>query len=82
MAQRKKAAAKKKTGTKRRRGVKLAPTELTAAELLLTDAPVELAALEGQVEADGGAVLGRYREPLGAHPLLLVARAGGAPSDE
>jgi ParB family transcriptional regulator, chromosome partitioning protein len=33
----------------------------------------ELTALEEQVRADGGAVLARYREPLGGHSLLLVA---------
>jgi hypothetical protein len=29
--------------------------------------------LAGQVERDGGAVLGRYRDPFGATPLLLAA---------
>ena len=33
----------------------------------------ELDRLAAQVEADGGAVLGRYREPFGGKPLLLVA---------
>jgi ParB family chromosome partitioning protein len=35
--------------------------------------PPELDALARQVEADGGAVLAAYREPLGGHPLLFVA---------
>ena len=56
-----------------RKGVKLRPTELTAPELVLRERPPELEALARQVEADGGAVLAAYREPLGGHPLLLVA---------
>ena len=75
MAQKKKkkAVSKKKTGTKRRRGVKLQPTNLTASELGIVDSPPELQALEQQVEQDGGTVLGRYREPLGGHAQLFVA---------
>jgi ParB family chromosome partitioning protein len=64
----------KPSGTpRRRRGVKLRPTELGPGELALAESPPELAALEAEVQADGGAVLARYREPLGGHPLLLVA---------
>lgn len=63
----------KKAGTRRRRGVKLRPTELAASELLVTEPTAELAELAAQVERDGGAVLARYREPLGGHELLLVA---------
>ena len=45
---------------------------LSAAETRqVADATVE--ALVSHVEADGGAVLGRYRDPFGAEPLLLVA---------
>lgn len=69
-----KARGKKPSGTPRkRRGVKLRPTELAATELALTDPPAELAALADTVRADGGAVLASYREPLGGHALLLVA---------
>jgi ParB family chromosome partitioning protein len=32
-----------------------------------------LDALAAQVEEDGGTVLGRYRDPFGGHPLLVVA---------
>jgi ParB family chromosome partitioning protein len=53
--------------------VKLKPTELGAAQLALAERPPELDALARQVEADGGAVLAAYREPLGGHPLLFVA---------
>jgi ParB family chromosome partitioning protein len=45
---------------------------LSAAETRqVADATVE--SLASQVEVDGGAVLGRYRDPFGAEPLLLVA---------
>jgi ParB family chromosome partitioning protein len=64
----------KPSGTpRRRRGVKLRPTELGPGQLAIDDPPPELAALEEEVRADGGAVLARYREPLGGHALLLVA---------
>jgi ParB family chromosome partitioning protein len=53
--------------------VKLEPTELLPAQLALPDRPPEVDALARQVEADGGAVLAAYREPLGGHPLLFVA---------
>ena len=67
---------RKPSGTpRRRRGVKLRPTELGASDLgFAADAvPAELAALGDAVRADGGAVLAIYREPLGGHPLLLTA---------
>jgi ParB family chromosome partitioning protein len=56
-----------------RKGVKLQPTDLTPSQLALADRPPEVAALAAQVEADGGAVLAAYREPLGGHALLFVA---------
>ncbi len=56
-----------------RKGVKLKPTELTAADLRLSDPSPELADLARAVEADGGAVLAPYREPLGGHALLFAA---------
>ena len=63
-----------KAGTPRKRkGVKLTPTQLGPQDLLLTDPPPEVAALSAAVAADGGAVLAAYREPLGGHALLLVA---------
>ena len=69
-----KARAKKPSGTpRRRRGVKLRPTELGATELALEAPPAELAALAEAIRADGGAVLATYREPLGGHALLLAA---------
>src|SRR5512138_3902963 len=58
---------------KRRRGIKLKPTDLEPSALALSDPPPELARLAAAVTEDGGAVLASYREPLGGHALLLVA---------
>lgn len=71
-------AAKKRPTTKSgkpraRKGVKLKPTDLSPPQLKLTDLPAELVPLAQQVEADGGAVLAAYREPLGGHALLFAA---------
>jgi ParB family chromosome partitioning protein len=66
--------ARKPSGTpRRRRGVKLKPTELAATDLAITEVPPELSSLADGVRADGGAVLASYREPLGGHALMLVA---------
>ena len=73
MAAKKTKAAPKKPGTRRRRGVKLEPTELGPTELALGELPAQIAELAAAVETDGGAVLARYREPLGGHALLLVS---------
>jgi ParB family chromosome partitioning protein len=56
-----------------RKGVKLKPTELSAKDLALAERPPEVAELAGAIEADGGAVLATYREPLGGHPLLFAS---------
>ncbi|MEY2934454.1 MAG: hypothetical protein RL033_5203, partial [Pseudomonadota bacterium] len=69
----KKAASKGKKVTRKRRGVELKPTELTASELLVASPPVELSGLLERVRSDGGAVLGTYREPLGGRHLVLVS---------
>ena len=69
-----KGRAKKASGTpRRRRGVKLRPTELVATELALETPPAELTALAEAIRGDGGAVLATYREPLGGHALMLAA---------
>src|SRR5450432_2413412 len=69
-----KKSARKPSGTpRRRRGVKLRPTELGASELAIETPPAELAALADAVRGDGGAVLAIYREPLGGHALLFAA---------
>jgi ParB family chromosome partitioning protein len=58
---------------RKRRGVKLRPTELSPRDLALADLPAEIRGLAEAVERDGGAVLASYREPLGGHVLLLCA---------
>jgi ParB family chromosome partitioning protein len=64
----------KASGTpRRRRGVKLRPTELGPLDLAVTEPSAELRALGEAVVADGGAVLATYREPLGGHALMLAA---------
>jgi ParB family transcriptional regulator, chromosome partitioning protein len=56
-----------------RKGVKLKPTDLLPAQLRLEAIPEALKELAAQVEADGGAVLAAYKEPLGGHDLLFAA---------
>jgi len=73
MARAKAAAKPKAPGTKKRRGVKLTPAQLSPANLALDPLPENLAALADAVAGDGGRVLAAYREPLGGHPLMLVA---------
>jgi ParB family transcriptional regulator, chromosome partitioning protein len=68
-----KAKPKTKATKRRRKGVKTQATSLTAAELPLTQLPDELKTLGEQVAADGGAVIGAYREPLGGRALMLVS---------
>jgi ParB family transcriptional regulator, chromosome partitioning protein len=68
-----KGRTRKASGTpRRRRGVKLRPTELGATELAL-ETPPELKDLADAIAGDGGAVLATYREPLGGHALMLAA---------
>lgn len=75
MAAKKKASKKaaKKPGMRKRRGVKLTPTELAAPELAVESPPAELEPQLERVKSDGGAVIGVYREPLGGHHLALVS---------
>jgi ParB family chromosome partitioning protein len=64
----------KASGTPRkRRGVTLKPTDLSPADLAVTDMPDDVARLAESVARDGGAVLAAYREPLGGHVLLMCA---------
>src|SRR5215831_12596888 len=68
------ARGRKPSGTPRkRRGVKLKPTELGATDLVLAEPTADLVTLAEAVRADGGAVLASYREPLGGHALMLAA---------
>ena len=71
-------AARKRPVTKSgkpraRKGVKLKPTELKPAELRFAEIPEALRELANTVEAEGGAVISAYREPLGGHALLFAA---------
>jgi ParB family transcriptional regulator, chromosome partitioning protein len=62
--------AKKKTV--RRKKAAAGSIGLSAAETKNVAAGV-IDELAGQVEEDGGTVLGRYNDPFGGHPLLVVA---------
>jgi ParB family chromosome partitioning protein len=67
-------AAKKKAAKKTSRAKKVAPASrgLTAAEVQAGASDAALAALTARVEAAGGNVLGRFRDPLGGGPLALA----------
>src|SRR5947209_9594512 len=56
----------------RRKKVAPASVGLSTAETQSV-ASAEVDTLAGQVEDDGGAVVGRYRDPFGGTPLLIVA---------
>jgi ParB family chromosome partitioning protein len=56
----------------RRKKVAASSVGLTPAEVGVVEGP-ELDALSAQVVKDGGVVIGRYRDPFGGTPLLLVA---------
>jgi ParB family transcriptional regulator, chromosome partitioning protein len=68
------AKKRKPSGTPRkRRGVKLKPTDLAPKDLAVVVMPDEIHDLAAAVDRDGGAVLATYREPLGGHIVLLCA---------
>jgi ParB family chromosome partitioning protein len=70
----KKPRPKTKSGRPRaRKGVKLKPTELGAAELGVDVLDGETQKLADAVQADGGRVLAAYKEPLGGHLQLFAA---------
>jgi ParB family chromosome partitioning protein len=74
-ASKKPAAAKKASGktSTRRKKVEAGTRGLTPTELQDGDQADELEALSAAVSDDGGAVLARYRDPLGGHWQLLVS---------
>src|SRR4051812_43653506 len=72
MATRKRPVTKKGTPRKRK-GVKLQPTQLKARDLKVDQPDAAAAKLAAQVESDGGQVLAVYREPLGGHTQLFAA---------
>src|SRR5687768_8507478 len=55
----------------RRKKVAALSSGLSAPETLSVSSP-QLDELAAVVEKDGGAVLARYRDPVGGHPLLLT----------
>jgi ParB family chromosome partitioning protein len=57
---------------KKRKGAEPASRGLTAADLGAKDAPPEVAKLEVDIEADGGSVLGAYRDPVGGRWQVLA----------
>jgi ParB family chromosome partitioning protein len=69
----KKQAAAETAGTKKRRGVSLSPTGLTATELPTAEPSAAVAELISAIAAAGGAPIGVYREPLGGHDLVFAA---------
>src|SRR5512133_619013 len=58
---------------RKRKGVKLEPTQLGPRDLAVAAPSTEVAALAADIEADGGAVLATYREPLGGNTLVFAA---------
>jgi ParB family transcriptional regulator, chromosome partitioning protein len=58
---------------RKRKGVKLEPTELGPKDLALREPPPEVARLVEEIGEDGGAVLAVYREPLGGNALVFAA---------
>lgn len=57
----------------RRKPAEAASTGLTLAQVTQAPPAPELDALEARVNEAGGAVLARYRDPLGGNPLVLAA---------
>jgi ParB family chromosome partitioning protein len=64
--------AKAKKGAQRRKKAAAASLGLSAIETATVDSR-ELLDLSSAVKGDGGAVLGTYRDPFGATPVLVVA---------
>ena len=58
---------------RKRKGVKIESVSLSAKELPIPELEGPELELADQVRADGGAVIGAYREPLGGKNLLLVS---------
>jgi ParB family chromosome partitioning protein len=58
---------------RKRKGVKIESVALPATEIPLETFDETVQALVDAVRADGGALIGAYREPLGGKSLLFVA---------
>lgn len=66
-------AARKPRTQKKRKGIKLKPTDLRAKDLVVSAPEAAVKTLIAQVEEDGGQVLSIYREPLGGHTQIFAA---------
>jgi len=73
MGKAKQAGGPKKPRAKRKPAVEAASRGLTAAQAAGGTPPAKIAALQAAIEADGGAVLGTYRDPLGGNWQVLAA---------
>src|SRR5262245_18084680 len=71
-AKKKKAAAPKKATRARRTKPKVDVLDAEASALAISAGDPALATVASAVEADGGAPIGAWRDPLGGHPLLLA----------
>ncbi len=69
----KKATAKKAPSKRRAKVAAIEASGLAPNELVISEPGEEVAELARRVRADGGEVLSLYRDPLGAHALLLAA---------
>lgn len=58
---------------RKRKGVKLTPTELKASDLTVEQPGEKVNELVSQIRDDGGSVLSVYREPLGGHVQVFAA---------
>jgi ParB family chromosome partitioning protein len=67
-----KSSGVKSRKSKRRLPIATGERGLTGAEVLLSREQPEVAVLAQHVEADGGSVLGAYRDPLGGQTLVLA----------
>lgn len=74
MPPKKKAEAKPKTPrTPRKKKTEPGSRGLSPQEVGGGEAPAAVTSLAGEIEADGGTVLSKYRDPLGGHWLILAA---------
>lgn len=78
MAARKPKAAGEKKPRKKKNEAEAGSRGLAAADLDADTAPESIATLSAAIKADGGSVLGAFREPLGSHWIVLA----GLPIDK
>ena len=66
-------AAKKKAATPRRKKAEPKSRGLGAADVVSGSPPAKLEQVEARIEAGGGAVIGRYRDPIGGHWQVIAS---------